>query len=101
MPRFAANLTMLFNEVDFLSRFQAAAKAGFRGVEYLFPTVTTNNNWLSYWISTSWNKYYTTFRQGTGRLVSEESLACLTVNQNFRMALAKQSAMQKRLDAVN
>ncbi|WP_062787492.1 hydroxypyruvate isomerase [Aquitalea pelogenes] len=37
MPRFAANLTMLFNEVDFLSRFQAAAKAGFRGVEYLFP----------------------------------------------------------------
>jgi len=37
MPRFAANLTMLFNEVDFLERFQAAAQAGFRGVEYLFP----------------------------------------------------------------
>jgi hydroxypyruvate isomerase len=37
MPRFAANLSMLFGEVDFLSRFQAAAKAGFRGVEYLFP----------------------------------------------------------------
>ena len=37
MPRFAANLTMLFNEVDFLDRFAAASRAGFRGVEYLFP----------------------------------------------------------------
>jgi hydroxypyruvate isomerase len=37
MPKFAANLTMLFNEVDFLERFAAAAAAGFRGVEYLFP----------------------------------------------------------------
>ncbi len=37
MPRLAANLTMLFNEVDFLDRFDAAAKAGFTAVEYLFP----------------------------------------------------------------
>ncbi len=37
MPKFAANLTMLFNEVDFLDRFKAAADAGFKGVEYLFP----------------------------------------------------------------
>lgn len=37
MPRFAANLTMMFNEVDFLDRFAAAAKAGFKGIEYLFP----------------------------------------------------------------
>jgi hydroxypyruvate isomerase len=37
MPKFAANLTMMFNEVDFLDRFEAAAKAGFKGVEYLFP----------------------------------------------------------------
>lgn len=37
MPRFAANLSMLFTEVDFLDRFAAAAKAGFTGVEYLFP----------------------------------------------------------------
>ena len=37
MPRFAANLTMMFNEVDFTARFGAAARAGFRGVEYLFP----------------------------------------------------------------
>ena len=37
MPKFAANLSMLFNEVDFLDRFKAAADAGFEGVEYLFP----------------------------------------------------------------
>ena len=37
MPKFCANLSMLYNEVDFLDRFDAAAKAGFKGVEYLFP----------------------------------------------------------------
>jgi len=37
MPKFAANLTMLFSELPFLERFGAAAKAGFQGVEYLFP----------------------------------------------------------------
>ena len=37
MPRFAANLTMLFNEVPFLDRFEQAAKAGFKAVEFLFP----------------------------------------------------------------
>ncbi len=35
--KLAANLTMMFNEVDFLDRFEAASKAGFKGVEYLFP----------------------------------------------------------------
>jgi hydroxypyruvate isomerase len=37
VPRFAANLTMMFNEVPFLQRFAAAAKAGFDAVEFLFP----------------------------------------------------------------
>ena len=37
MPKLAANLTMLFGEVDFLERFGAAAVAGFTAVEYLFP----------------------------------------------------------------
>jgi hydroxypyruvate isomerase len=36
-PRLAANLSMMFNEVPFLDRFAAAAKAGFKGVEFLFP----------------------------------------------------------------
>ncbi len=37
MPRFAANLSMLFTEHAFLDRFEAAARAGFRAVEFLFP----------------------------------------------------------------
>jgi hydroxypyruvate isomerase len=37
MPKFAANLTMLFTEVSFLDRFERAAKAGFTAVEFLFP----------------------------------------------------------------
>jgi len=37
MPNLAANLTLMFNEVDFLDRFAAAAKAGFKAVEFLFP----------------------------------------------------------------
>ena len=37
MPRFAANLTMLFTELPFLERFKAAAEAGFGAVEFMFP----------------------------------------------------------------
>jgi len=37
MPNFAANLTMMFTEVPFLDRFQAAKDAGFEAVEFLFP----------------------------------------------------------------
>src|SRR5919205_154465 len=37
MPKFAANLSLMFKEVDFLDRFAEAARAGFTGVEFLFP----------------------------------------------------------------
>jgi hydroxypyruvate isomerase len=37
MPKFAANLSMMFTEVPFLDRFSAASTAGFKAVEYLFP----------------------------------------------------------------
>ena len=37
MPKFAANLTMLFTEMPFLDRFAAAAEGGFEAVEFLFP----------------------------------------------------------------
>jgi hydroxypyruvate isomerase len=37
MPRFAANLSFLFTELEFLDRFAAAADAGFKGVEFMFP----------------------------------------------------------------
>ena len=37
MPKFSANLTMMFNEVEFLDRFERAARVGFNAVEYMFP----------------------------------------------------------------
>ena len=37
MPKFAANLSFMFPELPFLDRFEAAAAAGFQGVEFLFP----------------------------------------------------------------
>ncbi len=37
MPRFAANLSLMFTELPFLERFEAAARAGFRAVEFQFP----------------------------------------------------------------
>ncbi len=37
MPKFSANLSMLFNEVDFIQRFRAARQQGFSAVEYMFP----------------------------------------------------------------
>ena len=43
MPKFNANLSMMFGEVDFLERFGAAAKAGFKGVEFLFPYAYDKN----------------------------------------------------------
>lgn len=43
MPRLAANLSLMFTEVPFMERFEAAAKAGFRGVEFLFPYAWPKN----------------------------------------------------------
>ena len=37
MPQFAANISMLFTELDFLDRFEAASQAGFKAAEFLFP----------------------------------------------------------------
>lgn len=37
MPRFAANFSFMYQEYAFLDRFEAAARDGFHGVEYLFP----------------------------------------------------------------
>jgi len=43
VPKLNANLSMMFNEVDFPERFDAAAKAGFKGVEFLFPYAYEKN----------------------------------------------------------
>lgn len=45
MPKFAANLTMMFNEVPFLDRFARAAAAGFEAVECLFLMKRRRKPW--------------------------------------------------------
>lgn len=50
MPKFAANLTFLFTELAFPDRFRAAAEAGFKGVEYLFPYVRHKEQ-LAEWLT--------------------------------------------------
>lgn len=49
MPRFAANLSMMFTEVPFIERFAAARKAGFDAVNFCFPMTTppckSKSNW--------------------------------------------------------
>ena len=47
MPKFCANLTMLFTEHDFLDRFGPRPPAGFTGVEYLFPYAYAEEDWSS------------------------------------------------------
>jgi hydroxypyruvate isomerase len=37
MPQFSANLTTMFNDSDFLTRFERASQAGFQAVEFMFP----------------------------------------------------------------
>jgi len=44
MPKFAANLMMLFTEVPFMDRFSPAGSAGFRCVEYSFPYANRSKN---------------------------------------------------------
>lgn len=48
MPNFAANISWLFTEIDFPERFQAAAEAGFEGVECLFPYDMTASDYAAH-----------------------------------------------------
>ena len=52
MPKFAANLSMLFTELPFLERFEAASKAGFTAIEFMFPYA-----WEAQEINELLNKY--------------------------------------------
>lgn len=76
MLKFAANLSMMFTEVPFLERFEAASKAGFKGVEYLFPYEFKANE-----IQAQLDKYQLTqvlFNMPPGDFANgERGLACL------------------------
>ena len=44
MPKFSANLSMLYSELPFLDRFEAAARSNFKAVEFLFPYAYAAND---------------------------------------------------------
>ena len=60
MPRLAANLSLLFPQLPFPERFAAAAKAGFRYVEYQFPYPFGSAK--ETWLGPSWCRTFSTSR---------------------------------------
>ena len=63
MPQFAANLSMMYPDMDFLDRFDAAAKDGFKAVEYLFPyAYAAEESWQHDLKATVFSKCYSTCR---------------------------------------
>lgn len=72
MLRFSANLSMLFQEYDFLERFDKAAQCGFRAVEFMFPydyDIEVLQHKLS---SNNWSIRCIIYLRVTGRRVNAE-----------------------------
>ena len=76
MPRFAANLSMLYNEHAFLDRFGAAARDGFAAVEYLFPYEFAAADLRRAWLTTACSRCCSTRRPATGPAASAAWPAC-------------------------
>jgi 2-dehydrotetronate isomerase len=86
MPKFAANLTMLFNEVPFLDRFERAADAGFTAVESSFPTRFPSGRSGAGWKRTTWRWSCTTCPPVIGTRASAASRAIRTGCRNSASA---------------
>ena len=92
MPKFSANLTMMFNEVDFLDRFESASKAGFKAIEYMFPY-----DWSMLWKPMASGRCCTTYPPANGRPEKGVSPVCLDERENSRRVWERPSRMPKRL----
>jgi hydroxypyruvate isomerase len=102
MPKFNANLSMLFNEVDFLDRFEAAKDAGFKGVEYLFPYAHRKEDLAELLQANALVQVLHNLPAGdwaTGRRVSAASPAYPIAPGNFRRASARRSSTRGRCSA--
>ena len=98
MPRFAANLSMLYNELEFLDRFEAAAKDGFEAVEYLFPYPFDKNELAARLTANGLKQVL--FNAPPGNWESgERGLACLSGREaEFREGFAKAIEYADALD---
>ena len=99
MPKFSANLTMLFNEVEFLSRFELASKAGFRGVEYLFP-YPWNKDQLAEALKNHHLKQVLHNLPAGDWQAGERGIACLPGREGeFQEGVGKRLGMRRRWNA--
>jgi len=98
MPRFAANLSMLYPELDFLDRFEAAARDGFRAVEYLFPYAYPANELAARLKSNGLQQVLFNGPPGNWER-GERGLACLPGReQEFRAGVAQALSYAQALD---
>lgn len=98
MPRFAANLTMLYNEHAYLDRFAAAAADGFQGVECLFPYDFKAGEIAQRLADNGLQQVLFNAPPGDWN-AGERGLACLPGRESeFRMGFVKALEYAKRLD---
>ena len=98
MPRFAANLTMLFTEQPFMDRFEAAARAGFQAVEYLFPYAYERHELLAALRTNGLKQVLHNLPAGDWE-AGERGIACHPDRvQEFRDGVAKAIAYASALD---
>ena len=83
MPRFAANLSLLFTEHDFLDRFAAAAAAGFKAVECQFPYDCVITSY-----SIHYTKLYENYQSDTAHGAMDEAQALYMRTRNMLLGLA-------------
>ena len=76
MPRFAANLSMLYPELDFLDRFEAAARMASPPWSICSPTPTSRASWPRGWPPTACSRCCSTARPATGSAASAAWPAC-------------------------
>jgi len=101
MPKFAANLSFLFTEVAFPARFQAAADAGFRAVEYLFPYVREKAELVDCLRSAGLHQALLNMPAGDWES-GERGLACLPGREaEFRDGIGKAIDYAQALDCSN
>ena len=100
MPKFNANLSMLFTEAPFPDRFAAAAEAGFRGVEYLFPYAFEKDDIAERLHKNGLTQVLFNLPAGDWEEESAASPAIRIAYPNFRTASARPSITQRPLIAL-
>ena len=89
MINFAANLSMMFTESDFMERFQLASQKGFKGVEYLFPYDYKKEDIKNELEKNNLKQILLIFQQEILRLEIEVLQSFQIENQNFKKEFIK------------